>query len=75
MANHPLHTTIWCTVHSTGVLPRFLLTGGCGANAIIGADIDYGILAPNLIMVVANGTPVIIENLKELQSADWTAKR
>jgi uncharacterized protein YbjQ (UPF0145 family) len=32
-----------------------------GANAIIGVDLDYGVLSGNKMMVVANGTAVEIE--------------
>jgi uncharacterized protein YbjQ (UPF0145 family) len=32
-----------------------------GANAIIGVDLDYGVLSSNKMMVVANGTAVKID--------------
>ncbi|MBS3950734.1 MAG: heavy metal-binding domain-containing protein [Peptococcaceae bacterium] len=32
-----------------------------GANAIIGADIDYHSVSTNLLMVVVTGTPVVLE--------------
>lgn len=33
-----------------------------GANAILGVDIDYMNVGNDLLMVIINGTPVIIEN-------------
>jgi len=32
-----------------------------GANAIIGADIDYHSVSANLLMVVVTGTPVVLD--------------
>jgi uncharacterized protein YbjQ (UPF0145 family) len=33
------------------------------ANAIIGVDLDYAVIGKNMLMVVANGTAVILELL------------
>ncbi|MGE5613643.1 MAG: heavy metal-binding domain-containing protein [Bacillota bacterium] len=33
----------------------------CGANAIVGVDVDYEVLQGNMLMVTASGTAVVLE--------------